>query len=490
MKKQAIVIGSGVAGIASAIRLSVKGYKVDLFESNSYPGGKITAIERKGYRFDAGPSLFTLPHLVEELFTLCGENPSQHFKYITKEESCRYFWEDGTHLIAGTSAETTSLEVEKALGVPAETVRNYLRESAFIWNRTRPFFLERSLHKLNSYLDPTLIPTLLSIHRLHLTSTLHRVNSKKLQHPKLVQIFDRYATYNGSDPYQTPGVMTVIPHLEHNLGTYLPEGGMHDITTSLVALAERQGVTFHYNSPVSKILIHEQKAAGVEVGGVKAFADVVVSNMDIVPTYRKLLSDRPAPETVLSQERSSSALIFYWGIKGEFQDLGLHNIFFSKDYEAEFKAIFQENRVIDDPTVYVNITSKDVAGDAPNGSENWFVMVNTPGDKGQDWDRIIPEVRRNVLDKLTRLLNRDIESLIEVEEMLTPRLIESRTSSFQGSLYGASSNNPLAAFLRHPNFSQRISGLFFCGGSVHPGGGIPLSLLSAKIVGSLVKPGT
>ncbi|MDX5427282.1 MAG: phytoene desaturase, partial [Bacteroidota bacterium] len=170
--------------------------------------------------------------------------------------------------------------------------------------------------------------------------------------------------------------------------------------------------------------------------------------------------------------------------------LGLHNIFFSKDYEAEFKAIFQENRVIDDPTVYVNITSKDVAGDAPNGSENWFVMVNTPGDKGQDWDRIIPEVRRNVLDKLKRLLNRDIESLIEVEEMLTPRLIESRTSSFQGSLYGASSNNPLAAFLRHPNFSQRISGLFFCGGSVHPGGGIPLSLLSAKIVGSLVKPGT
>jgi phytoene dehydrogenase-like protein len=208
--------------------------------------------------------------------------------------------------------------------------------------------------------------------------------------------------------------------------------------------------------------------------------------MDVVPTYRRLLPREPAPERTLGQPRSSSALIFYWGISREFPELDLHNIFFSADYQREFQAIFQDKTVADDVTVYVNITSKKTPTDAPAGHENWFVMVNVPHDQGQDWDALTRKTRGVVLRKLSQALGTDLEPLIAAEKVWTPPGIAADTSSFGGALYGSSSNNALAAFLRHPNFSGRLEGLYFCGGSVHPGGGIPLCLLSAKIVSSLI----
>jgi phytoene dehydrogenase-like protein len=164
----------------------------------------------------------------------------------------------------------------------------------------------------------------------------------------------------------------------------------------------------------------------------------------------------------------------------------MHNIFFSKDYEHEFHSIFNENTVCDDPTVYINITSKHKPDDAPQAQQNWFVMVNVPPNKGQDWDALIALTKKAVLSKLSRLLKKDIEPLIINESILDPRSIESKTASYQGSLYGTSSNNRYAAFLRQANFSKQIQNLYFCGGSVHPGGGIPLCLLSAKIVSELI----
>jgi phytoene dehydrogenase-like protein len=208
--------------------------------------------------------------------------------------------------------------------------------------------------------------------------------------------------------------------------------------------------------------------------------------MDIYPTYKKLLPKLKAPKKQLSQERSSSAVIFYWGIQKIFNTLELHNIFFSDDYRAEFDAIFKEEIVSDDPTIYLNITSKDVPGDAPAGCENWFIMINTPPDKGQDWDEMVSKLRTIVINKLSKELAVNLASLIVCEEVLTPPLIQSKTQSHLGALYGSSSNNSFAAFLRHPNFSSRIKNLYFCGGSVHPGGGIPLCLLSAKIVDELI----
>ena len=283
-----------------------------------------------------------------------------------------------------------------------------------------------------------------------------------------------------------PGILNSIAHLEHNLGTYFPKGGMHSITKSLFRLGQKKGVRFIFNQKVRQIRSEKGAVTGVETPDGFVPADLVVSNMDVYPTYKYLLPQIKIPRRVETQERSSSGLVFYWGVKGTYQNLGLHNIFFSNNYKEEFNHLFHKKSIYQDPTVYVNITSKLHASDAPEDHENWFVMVNAPSNEGQEWDAMIKATRTAVIRKVSRLLKTDLSDRIVTEQVLDPLKIETLTSSFKGSLYGTSSNSKFAAFLRHANFSGKLKGLYFCGGSVHPGGGIPLCLLSAKIVSELV----
>ena len=485
--KKAIIIGSGIGGIATALRLRSMNYDVTVFENNNYPGGKLASFDLGPYRFDAGPSLLTMPHFIDELFDLFNENPRDYFNYKKKDISCKYFWDDGTKLNAYSEKSKFINEINKVLGVKESTISTYLLNAKRKYDLTKSMFLEQSLHKLKTYLSKDLLIGLYNVFSFQINKTLNQVNELELKEPHLVQLFNRFATYNGSSPYKTPGMMTLVQHLEQEYGTYVSDKGMNNITKSLYDLALRQGIDFKFNSFVSQILISGKRAIGVSVGEESYCSDIVVSNMDIVPTYRNLLKNHYQPEKTLSQERSSSALIFYWGINKEFKNLDLHNIFFSNDYKKEFQSIFEKKSIFSDPTVYINITSKDVKGDAPDNCENWFVMINSPNDSGQDWDNMIDEVKSNILKKINRLLNIDLEDYIEYEKVYTPKTIESNTQSYMGSLYGSSSNNLMSAFLRHPNFSNKILNLYFCGGSVHPGGGIPLCLLSAKIVSQLIK---
>lgn len=485
-QKLAIVIGSGIAGIAASIRLAVKGYQVEVFEANSYPGGKLSEIRKNGYRFDAGPSLFTLPQLVDELFLLADKQPKDYFQYETLEETCRYFWEDGTRLSAWSDARKFAKEVELQLGEPSEHVVAALDHSAFIYRHLAPLFLEKSLHQVSTWIGPDAWKSYLNLPKLGLFQTMSQANSDSFAHPKLVQLFNRYATYNGSDPYQTPATLTIIPHLEFGKGAFFPKKGMHDITQSLYKLSVELGVNYLFNTKVDEIWIEKGMALGVMANAQKYPADVVVNNMDMHNAYRSILKKQKQPKRLLNQPKSSSALIFYWGIKKNFGELDLHNILFSEDYKSEFDHIFKKGSIYEDPTIYINSTSVCKPDDAPEGCMNWFTMINVPNNQGQNWDELIAEARKKILAKINRMLKTDLEPLIEVEEMLDPRLIEIRTSSAQGALYGNSSNNKFAAFLRHANYSSKIKNLFFCGGSVHPGGGIPLSLLSAKIMSDFI----
>ena len=484
--KTAVIIGAGIGGIASALRLSKKGYQVTVFEANDYPGGKLSAFSLGDYRFDAGPSLFTMPQYVDELFELHGERANDFFTYKKKKIACQYFWEDQTQLTAYAELKLFLEEVQNKLGVKAAVLEKYLKRAKRKFDLTAPMFLEQSLHKLSGFLSFKTIKALLNLGLYEINQNLHTVNAAQLKEPHLVQMYDRYATYNGSSPYQTPGIMTLVQHLEQEYGTFIPNGGMEQITRSLFELAKRKGVSFYLGEKVNQILVEKGKAIGIKTKNQTLLADIVLSNMDVFPTYKNLLKFTKAPQRILSQERSSSAVIFYWGIKKIFDQLDLHNIFFSVDYKAEFEAIFNQKKTSEDFTVYVNITSKDVPSDAPKGGENWFVMINTPADQGQDWNQIKNELREKTIAKLNRILKVDMDSLIQEEEVLTPPMIEQKTSSHLGALYGSSSNDKMAAFLRHPNFSSEIKNLYFCGGSVHPGGGIPLCLLSAKIATDLI----
>lgn len=477
-----------MAGLASSIRLALKGFEVTVFEKNSYPGGKLTAFVKEGYHFDAGPSLFTQPQNIEELFALANEPISDYLTYTAQPISCKYFYEDGSIITAYTNQQAFANELQAKFGEDPNKVIAYLKQAETTYNNIGSIFLNYSLHKIATLLNAHIIKALKAVKTDFLFGTLHQLNAKSFKNPKTIQLFDRYATFNGSNPYKAPGMLSLIPHLDNNLGTFYPKGGMISITEALYKLALKVGVRFHFNSLVNAIILENKSVKGIKVNNENFYSDVVVSNMDVYFTYKQLLKDKVKAKHILRQERSSSAFIFYWGIKKTFPQLELHNIFFAKDYEKEFYSLFKTKTIYNDPTVYINITSKcEPATHAPDGKENWFVMVNTPANIGQDWVEYQSLYKKLIIKKLSRLLKTDIEPLIEVEEVLTPVTIESKTSSYMGSIYGTSSNGKLAAFYRHPNFSKAVKGLYFVGGSVHPGGGIPLCLQSAMIASNIIE---
>ena len=484
MTKTVGIIGAGIGGLALSIRLANQGFKVTIFEKNSYPGGKLSELKMNGFRFDKGPSLFTMPSLIDELTNLQGS--SHQFEYQKLDVITNYFYSDGTQLKASANIEDFAEEVHLKLNEKKETVLKYIKRNAFYFKTTEDLFLKQSLHQLKNFINFKTLKGILFSPFLGLFSTMHQKNSRTFSNPKTVQLFNRFATYNGSNPYKAPALMNMISHLEFNLGAYLPKNGMHQITTHLVKLAEEANVEIKYNSTVETLEVgSNNRISAIKSSAVSFPFDIVASDVDIHVLYKYLLPKSYTPKKLIQQEKSSSAYVFYWGIDKEFANLGLHNILFSDDYKKEFDNLFSEQFPTDDPTVYINITSKYCKTDAPEGCENWFVMVNVPHNKNENIDYAMA-IRKNVIEKINAILKTDIEKYIVTESTLSPIDIEKQTSSYGGSLYGNSSNNQFAAFLRHANFSSSIKNLYLVGGSVHPGGGIPLCLFSAKIASQLI----
>jgi phytoene desaturase len=455
-----------------------------VFEKNNYPGGKLSELTLGNYRFDKGPSLLTMPELIDELTVLSGYKPA--FTYSRLKTITHYFFEDGITVVAKDSAEQLAKELKDKLNEDESAVVAHLAKSKFYHTTIADLFLTQSLGKIKNFLNLKTLKALINSHKLNLFSTMHQENKRFFNNEKTTQIFNRYATYNGSNPYKAPALLNIIPHLEFGLGAYLPEKGMHQITEHLYNMALHCGVTFKFNEHVEKIVLENKKVTSVISNGVLYASSLVISDADIHLVYKKLLPKTYYPTKLLAQEKSSSAYVFYWGIKKEFTELDLHNILFSDNYQEEFRHLFEENKPYNDPTVYINITSKFCKADAPSNCENWFVMVNVPHNKSGEPIAYANEIRKNTIAKINRVLKTDIENLIEEETILDPLGIEVQTSSFGGSLYGNASNNKFSAFLRHANYNSKIKGLYFVGGSVHPGGGIPLCLLSAKIVSNLI----
>lgn len=479
---KAIVIGSGIGGLAAAIRLARLGIEVEVYEASAGPGGKISQRQIQGFRFDTGPSLLTLPSLVLELL-----DEDLHFSIKRLDVITRYFYEDGTILSVNSDALRMEQEISEKIPVQKGAITQYLEKARAIYKLTSDLFIFGTFHPIQSLVTLKSLKTLLNFRKLYAFDTLHDFNQKQLGEPHLVQLFDRYATYNGSNPYKTPATLSVISHLEHNTGAFIPQMGMYAIVDSLMRQAERLKVIFHFNSKVDKVESHGGKIKGCWVNQKFIGCDMVVSDIDIHRFYASLFPDNSRLEKIRKQERSSSALIFYWGMKGKYTELDIHNIFFGADYKQEFEHLFEKKEVYKDPTVYIYISSKYQETDAPDGHENWFVMINAPADKGQQWDLVIEKARKDILAKVERILCKSIQSEIVCEQVLSPIDIERFTGSVSGSIYGSSSNSRYASFNRPANFRRDIRGLYFVGGSVHPGGGIPLCLSSARIVEGLVK---
>jgi len=484
---KAAVIGAGIGGIATAIRLQHAGFQVEVFEASEKAGGKLNQFQRDDFRFDMGPSLFTLPNLVEELYALKGLKPYDFFAYNKLDILCKYFYEDGTNLIAFANPDIFADETGKKTIDTKSKIIKFLKHCSDIYNITAETFLFNSLHDFRNYISWHTLKAIPKLYKINTLKKMHEFNKSYFSDRRLVQLFNRYATYNGSNPFRCPATLNVIAHLENNIGAYFPSKGMYSIAESLYQLSVDSGVIYHFNSKVNEIIINNRKATGILVNNEQKDFDVMVSDVDVMSLYNHLLPSIVIPKRIKTAEMSTSALTFYWGINNEFPELKLHNILFTQGQKEEFECLFQQKTIYFDPTIYIFISSKEVKSDAPAGNENWYVMVNAPENIGQKWGSMIQETRKNIIRKINRILKTDIQKHILFEEILDPDKIEKTTSSYHGSLYGPASNSIASAFYRHPNFTKQIKNLYFSGGSVHPGGGIPLCLASAKIIDKKIR---
>jgi phytoene desaturase len=488
--KKVIIIGAGLGGLSAAIRLAALGFSVTILEKNSNVGGKVNFIESGGYKFDTGASLLMMRHVLKELFEAANRRLEDYLELVLLEPICRYFWSDGTIFNASRNLPKTLKEIERIEPRDVEGFERFIRDARRKYEVAERTFLAHSLNDLPKLLRPRYAGDLAAISSW---KTLDAHNRKYFRSPKLQQLFNRFATYNGSSPYQTPATFALIPFVEFGLGAWYVRGGIYEIPKALTRMATELGVEIKTNCEVEKIIFANRQAIGVKLkNGENLTADFVVSNADAIETYRSLIEEknRPSfPDKKLEKiEPSCSGFVLLLGAKKKFPQLAHHNIFFSDDYRAEFNSIFKETRPAANPTIYVCAASQTDETQAPAGCENLFVLINAPYTSEQtDWEKEKKSYRDSIIKKLENFGLKDLENSIEFEQIITPADFEEKYRANRGSIYGVSSNGAFSAFLRPPNQSRDVKNLFFVGGATHPGGGMPLVMLSGKMAADLIQ---
>lgn len=485
--KRVAVIGGGLGALSGAIHLARLGFSVQLFEKNPKIGGKVNEIVLEGYRFDTGASLLTMPFVIDELFDFAGFKRSDYLDFVSIDPICRYFFSDGSVMDASADKAKMRTAIQQLSPDDVESYERFLKYAERIHTLTSEIFMFTPIHEFKKLVKPRHFQTLFRLHQIDPFRTVHQSVSRFFSDPRLVQLFDRYATYNGSDPFQAPATLNIIPYIEYELGGYYVKGGIYRLVDALLAIAGELGVQVRTAAKVEKICQERKRVSGVQINGKKVEADYVLCGADAVVAYNELIDGHQKRRERLNRlEPSLSGMVFLWGVRAKHPKLAHHNIIFSSDYDAEFKQIFKHQQVPDEPTIYIAVTSKADAEHAPTDGENWFVLLNMPYlTRGQMWVKEAVRMRSVVLATLKRL-GFDIADQIEVEQVYTPEDFSELYASNQGSLYGISSNSKTTAFKRIPNRSRVLDGLYFAGGSVHPGGGIPLVLLSGKMAATLI----
>lgn len=487
--KPLVIVGGGLGGLAAAIRLQHAGHQVRIVEKNERVGGKMNLVEADGYRFDTGPSLFTMPWVVRDLFRSVGRDADAVLDIQPVDPVCRYRWPDGTRFDHRASLSELVGEITRLEPRDAGGLFRFLAWSERIYRATAEPFLLAPFEGLRNFVTPRFLRDAPALDPLH---TLHQANQRFFRSPYLRQVFDRYATYNGSSPYRTPATFAIIPYIEFAEGGWYLRGGMYELARALEALARELGVEIELNAEVVQVCIDNGIVTGVQLADGRVLAaDRVVVNADalhalrhlVAPEYRRRWHNR----RIERAEPSCSGFVLLLGVDRNYAQLAHHNIFFSRDYPAEFRAIFDLQVPAPDPTIYIALTARSDPQHAPPGHLNLFVLVNAPATSARfDWQREAQGYRNLIIRKLERLGLDNVNEHIRYEHRITPADFADRYRGWRGALYGPSSNSTFSAFLRPPLRSPDVRQLYFVGGAAHPGGGIPLVLLGGRALAQMI----
>ncbi len=471
--KQTAVIGAGVGGLTTAALLARAGNRVTVFERNARVGGKLNWLEEGGYTWDMGPSLLTMPYVFEGLWAKLGRRLEDDLQLVPLPVTCRYRWTDGTRIN------------EDAAFWTRPDVARFLAYARGLYDLSADAFLHHPLEDWWRQLRPAFLPKLRHLPKIASFATMDQVVRRFFgDDPHLVQLFNRFATYNGSSPYQTPAAFNIIPYVEARFGGWYAKGGLYEIARALERICREEGVEFCFEQEVTAT---ERVGSGWQLATGQGAApepfDSVVCNQDVL----SFLGDEPAMQQRIARaDLAISGFILYLGVDRQFPQLSHHNIFFSDDYPAEFRELFTNRLPAREPTIYVAVHSKADPSRAPEGCENWFVLVNVPAltpSSPLDWSTFAPTYRNMIIDRLeTRFGCAGLRDAIQVRRQFTPADFQTRYLAHAGSLYGFASHGVRAAFQRPGLRRPGAPGFYFVGGSTHPGGGLPLVCLSGQMV--------
>ncbi len=482
-QKTALMIGAGIGGIAAAGRLARRGFQVTVVEKNAQPGGRCNQILRDGHRFDIGPTLFLMPEVFAETYAALGERMSDHLNLARIDPTYTIRFSDGLslHLTADLLKMQPQLDaVEKNA---FDGFLRYIAEGNQHYHVSLEKFVGRNFYNIFQYFHPSNLPLLFQLKAL----THHYDNIGSYFHdPRLKAAFTFQNMYLGLSPYDAPATYSLLQYTELAGGVWYPMGGMYRVIQSLAAIAEKLGVRFLYNSPVKRLIISGDQVTGLETeDGRRLTADLFVGNADLPYIYRDLLPDAAEARKLENKKYTCSTIMFYWGVDKAYPQLGHHNVFLSNNYKASFENIFKDHSLPAEPSFYVHAPARTDPGAAPDGQDTLYILVpvgHLDENQPQDWPALVNRARQAVFERLASQIGvSDLRQHIKFEIVYSPLDWQEQFNLVKGAAFGLSHNFSQGGYLRPHNRHPRYKNLYFAGASTHPGTGLPIVLLSAKL---------
>ncbi|MBV9390809.1 MAG: phytoene desaturase [Verrucomicrobia bacterium] len=472
-ERKVAVIGGGIGGLTAASLLSKAGLSVTVFEKGERVGGKLNILESNGFSWDTGPSLITMPQILRDLWQRL-DRPFG-LDLVRLETSCRYFWTDGTVID------------ENAGFWKRPEVARFLRHAGGIFDISESTFLHR---QPGAWWKKLSFGRLIHLPKIVDRRSLYQLAKHFFRDPHFLQLFCRFATYNGSSPFLTPAAFSVIPYTQAKFGSWYIRGGLYRIAEELEKICRENGVRFIMQAEVSSINRRRDRyVVGTRCHTITEF-DLIVCNEDVITADSEIVP-LCARRGYAGQNRmlSTSGFVMMLAVRETFKELSHHNVFFSDNYTAEFDQIFRQKVAPGEPTIYVAIDSKTEPGRAPVGFESWFVLVNVPAFRnrgGSRWGRIPEHYYPLIIRRLDKFGLKGLADNVLERHFLTPLDFSNRLNAFGGSLYGFASHGLFTAFRRPPMQNPKMPNMWFVGGTTHPGGGIPLVIISGEIAAASI----
>lgn len=484
-----IVIGAGFGGLSAAAHLHARGAKVTILERADTVGGKAARQVEQGFVFDTGPTLLTMPEVVRQAFAAVSAAASMP-TIEPVDPQCRYLFADGAELLVRRDRAATAEGIARFSEADARAWSPFLDACAEIWKLAGEPYLEAPFDGFASFSTRVLRRGPKAVQLGMNLGTLDELARAHFRSPNMIRLVGRFATYAGGTPTDSSAAFAMIAHLETTLGAYYPKGGMHALAAALAAALERAGVVVRTRADVASIEVIKGITTGVVLtNGDRLAADAVVCNADVLTAFKSLLpAGIAAAEGAAELEakpRSLSGVVFSFGVEGELPHEAHHTVLFADDYQEEFRAIFERNTVPADPTIYVSVPTFCDPARAPAGHHTLFAMINAPADERALDAAALADLRDHVVSRLEARFAPGLGARIRVQTCRSARELV-QTGAFGGAIYGAAPHGKFAPFERPRNRASSVEGLYFVGGTTHPGGGVPMVTLGGKFVADLL----